>query len=967
MFGAFVMVLTLPWAVLFAAAASGPWQEAPTPAYLLANFAATTGASACVFFGLLSVHGVLLNLLPVRAFVAVSQLVQAGVFVGTLGGLPLMGRQPDAQTRWWPPAWFLELWEAIAERRPESARNAVLALALPATVAVLAYLLSYHRYRKLLIETKAGQASGSFSWPFIRLTWIHDPNEQAAFSFVWKTLVRSRCHRLILLAFSGLALGWSVKGALDAPRPSLRDEGLYGLVLVLAPLSFALLATVGLRYLFSLPISHPANWLFQTIDQRGRAAWLAAVERFVVWCAIFPVFLVSLPAAIAILGPARASAVTLLALSASLLWFEILFRQWRKLPFTCSYLPGKQPIWLTLLRYTFGALFLAPAGQLILYCSAEPAAFVALFTLEAAGWWWLRARRRDRWRACQFVYEETDEAEVMPLHFEAPLERITSAAPRSKAALFSGTLVASRGLLPDAWAEELDEERRHPLVLVETFFEDIRYGFRLIHRSPLLSAVVVLTLTVGIGINASVFTVVNGVALVPHVYQDPASFVRVIPYSPAQNTWRPAFYGEYQALRDGTRSLRQLAAYSNFEALIGDDDSIGSPGLLVSCNFFRVDGRARPILGRLFVPQDCETLVPEPPVVISESVWHSRLASDPHTVGRTIRVNNQTVVVIGVVPDGTAGWTRPPGIWLPYIAELAVNPNAFTQDSFLWLRLAGRLAPGASRSQAEAELTVLEHQQDRLRPGRRTAVLTTNGSWAAELELTASGRNLMLIGFFLGAFNLVLFIACANVGTLLLSRAAARKREIAVRLSLGAPRVRLVRMLITESFLLAAVAGGLSLYLATCVPRPLYRVIAHPGTRFSYADRLAHLRLHLGCCLDNWHSGGTGACARIRERRSRLFAQGGGRTCGCGLRDQSTWVVGGRASRHEHGAAGGRRAVCAIGGSRLARRSRLPAATGRGCPTGVPGEPIACSGAGAVASNYRAHESPSRRALGSVF
>jgi predicted permease len=844
MFGAFVILLNLPWAALFAGAASGPWQEAATPVYLLANFVATAGASAFVFLSLLSVQGLLLNVLPVRAFTTISQLVQAGVFTITLGGLPLAGRQPRPGAEWWPPVWFLHLWEAIVERRPGMARSAVLALVVPSAIAVLSYLLSYHRYRKLLVETMTvrheaplpdGRGSQTTRAATVRErlarravfdAWIRDPHEQAAFSFIWKTLVRSRGHRLLLLAFGALAVGWITKAALDAPRPSLRDEGLYGLVVVLAPLSFALLAVLGLRNLFSLPVSLSANWLFQSVNKGGRAPWLAAVERFVIWCGIAPAFLVSLPAATAVLGGLRAAAVTLLALFAALIWFEALFRNWRKLPFTCSYLPGKQPVWLTLTCYAFGAVFLAPIGQLILYCSGEPAAFVALFSLEAAGWWWLRARRREIWAVSRLLYEEAEEAEVMPLHFEPAPGQIASSSPKSEASLFSASLVASRGFLPDAWAEEIDEERRHPSILLDTFLEDIRYGFRLIRRNPLLSAVVVLTLTVGIGINASVFTVVNGVALRPHVYQDPASFLRIIPYAQAQNRWRPASYAEYQALRDGARSLRQLAAYSNFEALIGDDDSTGSPGLLVSCNFFLVYGLPHPILGRLFVPEDCQAPDRVPPVVISESVWHSRFASDPRAVGRAIRVNNQSVVVAGVVPDGASGWTRPASIWVPYTGELAANPNAFTQESLLWLWLAGRLAPGVSRSQAQAELTLLEHQQDRLHPGRRTAVLTTDGSWAAELELTASGRNLMLIGFFLGAFNLVLFIACANVATLLLSRAAARKREIAVRLSLGAPRIRLVRMLITESLILAAVAGGLSLYLTTRLPKPLYRMVA---------------------------------------------------------------------------------------------------------------------------------------------
>jgi predicted permease len=186
------------------------------------------------------------------------------------------------------------------------------------------------------------------------------------------------------------------------------------------------------------------------------------------------------------------------------------------------------------------------------------------------------------------------------------------------------------------------------------------------------------------------------------------------------------------------------------------------------------------------------------------------------------------VTIVGVAPDLTTSWLTPPNIWLPYTAlpYLDSSRNGFTDDTLLWLTLAGRLAPGYSRGQARAEFDTLEHQEDRLHPGRDTAVATTDGSWLEEFELSMGARDLFLLAFFIGSFTLVLLIACANVATLLLSRAASRRREIAVRLSLGAPRVRLVRMLITESLILAALAGVASAYLVRHVPRPLFRYLA---------------------------------------------------------------------------------------------------------------------------------------------
>jgi predicted permease len=731
---------------------------------------------------------------------------------------------------WWPPSWFVKLWEALVTGS-STARPAVLAIVLPPVIAVLAYLLSYHRYRKLLLEAPADRAGGQWAGLGSRLLerWIPNPREQAAFAFTWKTLARSRVHRLLLFAYAGLALGWVIKAALDAPPVSLHDEGMYGLMAVASPLGLAVLMILALRYLFSLPVTLKANWMFQTADQEGRAAWQAAVQRFVIACGIAPVYLASLPASIAILGWLRALAVTALGVVVALLCLERLFRDWCKLPFTCSYIPGKQQVWMMLFRYSVGMIYFAAIPPMLLSASGELAAFLALFTGLVLFWRRWRSIRLARWSESAMLWEETQEADVMALHL-GRVEQDASliSTPQRAPEMFSAGLVASRGLLPASWEEEIAEDRRDSRVLLATFWEDVRYGCRVIRRNPLLSLVVILTLTVGIGINASIFTVVNGMMLKPHVYKDPASFVRIIPQSRLQSVPRQASYQEYLHLRDQTRTIRQLAAFSYFPATIGDDDSGGSVGIAVSCNFFRVDGLDRAIVGRLIDGGDCGAPGQAPVAVIAEKVWHQRFASDPHIVGRVTRVNNRPATIVGVAPDLTTGWLTPPNVWIPFTAQpyMDSSRNGFTDNALLWLTLAGRLAPGFSHSQVRAEFDTLERQEDLSHPGRATAVTTTDGSWLSEFELYSTGRDLFLLTFFLGSFTLVLLIACANVATLLLSRAAARRREIAVRLSLGAPRIRLVRMLITESLIMAAIAGAASAYLIRHVPQPLFRYLA---------------------------------------------------------------------------------------------------------------------------------------------
>src|SRR5262249_33246785 len=161
--------------------------------------------------------------------------------------------------------------------------------------------------------------------------------------------------------------------------------------------------------------------------------------------------------------------------------------------------------------------------------------------------------------------------------------------------------------------------------------------------------------TAGIGINATIFTIVNGMVMRPHIAKDPDSFVTIYAENRATLTSRASSYSEYVAYRQA-RSVRNLAAWVNFGRVsFGDSDS-GAPGIAVSCNFFSAEGVDRPKVGRLLVEDDCHSPGQPAVAVISESTWRSRFASDPNIINRVVRLNNRPVPVVGVVADGTSGW-----------------------------------------------------------------------------------------------------------------------------------------------------------------------------------------------------------------------------------------------------------------------------------------------------------------------
>jgi predicted permease len=781
-----------------------------------------TMAAAGLFMccALLAIQGIASQIFSYRIFQSVSSFLQLAAFfvilavfflkppLATVAKLTAPGNQRLIE--WLPTYWFLGLFQQLnGPMHPvfaPLAARALWSLLAAVTIAATTYVMAF-RYGLRRILEQPDIATGDRSRPPSRVITaiaaklLARPLDRAIVLFTARGIARSRQHRLILAAYGGIALAIAL---------AYLKSYLYGALLpwedrdvpLLAPSVVLLVfAVLGARAIFALPIALPANWIFRITAVHTTQAYFSAVRKALTAVAVTPVLL-ACTGAYCFLFPGRKGLehIAIVAILAIILVERSLYR-FRKIPFACSYLPGKANLKVKLGVY--GILFLVACDVGVRIEAAtlpqvSSFATLAAVLLAAAAWSWFRTVRMAAARDARLQFDEVPVADIFALDLtgEGGEAYVDTAPPREPVSLAT---------------------------VLEQTFSDFRAALRALTKSLPFTIAAIALIAVGIGANTAIFSMIHGLLTKPAPGIQAGRLVSI--GQTVRGEASPEFsYAHYSDYALNTQTLQSLNAFGGARFTVtAADGTYELRGQRVAPNYFETLGvtLAR---GRTFTRDEASGAAGLA-AVIAWHVWQNQFHGAADIVGRSISISGVPATIVGVTAQGFRGPQFVPnfeiGVPIAADARLRGTSDKLFDRSFRYVAIIGKLAPRATLRQAQAEFDVMAKyvQSEPFAPIQLAPYSSTAFSVWQSARARLFGRIITAVGL------LTLLIVCANVANLMLARSVARQREMAVRRSLGASHLRILRLLVSEGLVLALAASAAALLFAWWASRAVVKLV----------------------------------------------------------------------------------------------------------------------------------------------